>query len=486
MISIDTLLNLLTFNNYDTLNDFLSALLAAPQLVIFLEKSPALKKALIRDLPGIKAAISEEQKNTPVPASLAQEFHLFSRQKSLSLYAFSQNLPETLLQLEQLSSPFAEEAQKLAEQADKDVQTVAQHTLFFQRWRLNLTLQTVMLNETLLEQQRDKLIAELQQRMALSGQLSPLLAEDEEAAAGQLWDMSKAPLQKGDTDLILQYSDFLSTHPELQTLAEQLGRSREAQSIPAQNAPPGEQRVQVHKTESVPEEVSGIHQSDDVLRLLPPELAALSITELELEFYRRLVEKRLLTYQLQGESVHEDIRLRPVTYRHKDQQPKGPFIICVDTSGSMGGFNERCAKAFCLALLKIALTEKRGCFIMLFAHEVISYELTADNGLEQAIRFLSQRFRGGTDLALCLSTVLDKMALPAWQDADAVIISDFIAQHLPEQLVQRVAHHQQHDKQRFHAVSMSAHGKPAILKIFDHIWKFDTRLRTRLLRRIKR
>ncbi len=486
MISIDTLLNLLTFNNYDSINDFLSALLAAPQLVIFLEKSPALKKALLRDLPGIRAAISEEQKSTPVPASLAQEFRLFTQQKSLSLYAFSQNLSATLTQLEQLNSPFAEEAEKLADQADKDVLTVAQHTLFFQRWRLNLTLQTVTLNESLLEAQRDKLIAELQQRMALSGQLTPLLAEDEEAAAGHLWDMSKAPLQKGDTDLIIQYSEFLSSHAELQTLAERLGRSREAQAIPADKAPPGEQTVAIRETEAVPEEVSGIHQSDDILRLLPPELAALSITELELEFYRRLVEKRLLTYQLQGESVRQDIRKRPVTYRHKEQQPKGPFIVCVDTSGSMGGFNERCAKAFCLALFKIALAEKRSCFIMLFAHEVISYELTAGNGLEQATRFLSQRFRGGTDLALCLSTVLDNMEQPAWLEADAVIISDFIAQRLPEKLIQRVTQHQQHSKQRFHAVSMSVHGKPGILQIFDHIWKFDTRLRTRLLRRIKR
>ena len=486
MISIDSLLSLLTYSDADTLNDFLSALLAAPQLVIFLEKSPGLKKALLKELPDIKAAISEEQKNTPVPASLAQEFQLFTLQKSFSLYHFSQNMSDTLLRLEQLGSPFREEANRLVTGADDQLLTAAQHSLFFQRWRQSLTLQTVTLNEGLLEQQRDKLITELQQRMTLSSQLSPLSDGNEETAAGHLWDMSKSPPGKGDTGLILQYSEFLNTCPELQTLAARLGRSREAQSLPAENAPPGQQIVQVHKTETLPEEVSGIHQSDDILRLLPTELAALSISELELEFYRRLVEKRLLTYQLQGESVHDDIRQRPVIYRHKDQQPKGPFIVCVDTSGSMGGFNERCAKAFCPALLKIALAENRGCFIMLFAHDVIHYELTTENGLEQAVRFLSQRFRGGTDIAKCLNRVLDSMENPAWKDADAVIISDFIAQHLPEVLIKRVTHHQQHSQQRFHAVCMSAHGKPGILQIFDHIWKFDTRLRTRLLRYLKR
>ncbi|MEA4373416.1 MAG: hypothetical protein ACLUQ2_08525, partial [Klebsiella pneumoniae] len=39
---------------------------------------------------------------------------------------------------------------------------------------------------------------------------------------------------------------------------------------------------------------------------------------------------------------------------------------------------------------------------------------------------------------------------------------------------------------RFHAVAMSVHGKPGIMRIFDHIWRFDTGLRSRLLRRWRR
>ena len=486
MISIDTLLNLLTFNDYDTLNDFLTSLLAAPQLVMFLEKSPALKKALLRDLPVIKAAISEEQKNTPVPGPLAQEFALYTRQKALSLYTFSQQLPDTLKALEQLNSPFTEEAEKLRAQADDALFTPAQQNLFFQRWRLNLTLQTATLNENLLEQHRERIIRELQQRITLTGQLSPLLEEDEEAAAGHLWDMGKATLQKGEAGLIAEYSEFLKTHPELSSLAAQLGRSHESPAEPAEKNTRGIHRVRVPHTESVPEEVSGIHQSDDILRLLPPELAALSITELELEFYRRLVEKRLLTYQLQGKSYHEEIRHRSVAGHKKDPTPAGPFIVCVDTSGSMGGFNERCAKGFCLALLKIALSGNRRCHVMLFASEVIHYELTAEDGLQQATRFLSQRFRGGTDLAQCLNTVVDHLEEDSWKDADAVIISDFIAQRLPEELLKRLGNIRQQRGQRFHAVTLSPHGKPGILRIFDHIWKLDTRLRMRLLRRLKR
>jgi len=86
----------------------------------------------------------------------------------------------------------------------------------------------------------------------------------------------------------------------------------------------------------------------------------------------------------------------------------------------------------------------------------------------------------------CLDAVLQKLSGPLWQDADAVILSDFIAQRLPETLVKRVRDHQSQQLQRFHAIAMSDHGKPGIMRIFDHIWRFDTGLKSRLLRRWKR
>jgi uncharacterized protein with von Willebrand factor type A (vWA) domain len=152
----------------------------------------------------------------------------------------------------------------------------------------------------------------------------------------------------------------------------------------------------------------------------------------------------------------------------------------------MGRFNEQCAKAFCLALLRIALEDNRRCYIMLFSTEIIHYELSAANGIEQAIRFLSQNFHGGTDLAACLVSTLRKMEDREWHEADAVIISDFIAQRLPDELVRKIKIQQQVHQHRFHAVAMSAYGKPGIMRIFDHIWRFDTRLKSRLMRRWKR
>ncbi|MFS1538792.1 MAG: hypothetical protein ACL7BU_08980 [Candidatus Phlomobacter fragariae] len=54
--------------------------------------------------------------------------------------------------------------------------------------------------------------------------------------------------------------------------------------------------------DQIPEKISGINHGNDILRFLPSELAMLGLEELEFEFYRKLVEKQLPTYRLQGDN----------------------------------------------------------------------------------------------------------------------------------------------------------------------------------------
>ncbi|NUU67773.1 ATPase RavA stimulator ViaA [Enterobacteriaceae bacterium BIT-l23] len=483
MLSLAALDSILAISEGELIEGVIVMLLAAPQLESFFKKFPRLKNAVSRDVPRWREKLSLRLHETRVPPQLAREVLHYQSCQQLETPDFVARLPSTLTLLSEVASPFAAQAQQMA--ADNPLFTPSLHTLFLQRWRLSLIVQATTLSQKLLEEEREQLLAEIQQRLALSGQLDPVLVANDNAA-GRLWDMSAGRLGRGDYQMIVKYGDFLQHQPELQALADQLGRSREARSIPKPDAPTEIWRQQVCVPASVPEQVEGLHHSDDILRLLPPELVTLGISELEYDFYRRLAEKQLITYRLHGDAWQEKISERPVIHQDFDEQPRGPFIVCVDTSGSMGGFNERCAKAFCLALMRIALADKRRCFIMLFSSEVVRYELSADDGIEQAIRFLSQRFRGGTDLAGCLRSVIEKMQDGEWYDADAVVISDFIAQRLPDEVIRKVKSLQRRQQQCFHAVAMSAHGKPGILRIFDHIWRFDTGMRNRLLRRWKR
>ncbi|MCI2140516.1 MULTISPECIES: ATPase RavA stimulator ViaA [Enterobacterales] len=483
MLTVDTLNMMLAVSEEGMIEEMIIALLASPQLAVFFEKFPRLKSAITEDLPRWRETFKNRLKGAPVPEELEEEVICYQQSQLLSTTQFIVQLPQIQALLKRVQSPFAAQAQQLV--ANNATFTPALHTLFLQRWRLSLVVQVTSINQQLLEEEREQLLSEVQERMTLSGQLEPVLV-DNDSAGGRLWDMSAGQLNRGDYQLIVKYGEFLSQQPELMRLAEQLGRSREAKSVPKKDAPMETFRALVREPSTVPEQVDGIQQSDDILRLLPPELATLGITELEYEFYRRLVEKQLLTYRLHGDSWHEKITERPVVRQDEDEQPRGPFIVCVDTSGSMGGFNEQCAKAFCLALMRVALADNRRCYIMLFSSEVVRYELTSPQGLEQAIRFLSQRFRGGTDMASCFRAIIEHLQNPQWQDADAVVISDFIAQRLPDEVVKKVGDLQHKYQHRFHAVAMSAHGKPGIMRIFDHIWRFDTGLRSRLLRRWRR
>ncbi|MNB80893.1 hypothetical protein D3C75_276610 [compost metagenome] len=483
MLTLDTLNIMLAVGEEGLIEEIILALLASPQLVVFFEKFPRLKTAITDDLPRWRDNLRKRLKDTRVPPELTEEVMCYQASQMLSTPQLIVQLPQILTLLDRLHSPYASQARQLV--ADNATFTPALHTLFLQRWRLSLVVQATSLNQQLLEEEREQLLSEVQERMTLTGALEPVLVENENSA-GRLWDMSAGQLKRGDYQLIVRYGDFLAQQPELMQLAEQLGRSREAKSVPKQDAPLETFRTLVREPATVPEQVDGLQQSDDILRLLPPELATLGISELEYEFYRRLVEKQLLTYRLHGDAWHEKVSQRPAVHQDFDEQPRGPFIVCVDTSGSMGGFNEQCAKAFCLALMRVALADRRRCYIMLFSSEVVGYELSGEQGLEQAIRFLSQRFRGGTDLASCFRAVIERMQGGEWYDADAVVISDFIAQRLPDEVVSQIKVLQREHQHRFHAVAMSTHGKPGIMRIFDHIWRFDTGLRSRLLRRWKR
>lgn len=484
MISLENLINLLTINNGLNLNDFLAALLTTPQIALLCEKKPKLKKMLRNLLPRIREEINETLKNTPVPENLVKEFQLFFQLKSTELAIFNLNLVSILTELEKLNSPFSLEANQLMLNHPNEALTLARQALFLQRWRLSLVLQVMDLNQTVLDDQQERLIEELSRQMIFIDQLAPIFGDDEKGA-GQLWDNSHATLTKGSSYLLKKYANFLTGYPQINTLAERLGRSRdEIPILQSEN-----QKIATVTTLPLPdearEEIKDIHHSDDIIRLLPPELSMLSLSELELEFYRKLIDKQLLTYQRLGHTHKHQTLYHPATLVNKAEQSGGPFLICIDTSGSMGQFRERCAKAFCLALLRISLRDHRRCFLMMFTTEVIHYELTAEQGIEKALRFLSQDFKGGTDLEKCLQLAAGILKQPEWQAADVLVISDFISQHLSESLRQNIKARQQLN-QRFHALTMARQGKAKALAVFDYIWEFDISLMNRLLRFFKR
>jgi hypothetical protein len=168
-------------------------------------------------------------------------------------------------------------------------------------------------------------------------------------------------------------------------------------------------------------EVHGTHRSDDLMRVLPSELLNLEDDTLETLFFARLLEKNLLTYELQGttfiQGEHAETR----------QKRTGPVVACLDTSGSMQGAPLLKAKALLLAIANILRKEDRSLHVLLFgsAGEIREFSMDRQNDAAGLLTFLQQGFGGGTDFATPLQRAFGIVSSwGAYQKADVLMISD--------------------------------------------------------------
>lgn len=136
----------------------------------------------------------------------------------------------------------------------------------------------------------------------------------------------------------------------------------------------------VKKKEKVPEEVVSVVAGKDLPRVLPSEYALLN-TPLQDLFYQRYAEEQLLQFNME----------KPA------QDAKGPFIISVDTSGSMSGGRDAFAKALAIAFLEIGRKEKRDVWVTVFSgpKEHQTFHLPHQNHDPRTVIEIAEMFYGG-------------------------------------------------------------------------------------------
>lgn len=133
------------------------------------------------------------------------------------------------------------------------------------------------------------------------------------------------------------------------------------------------------------DEVCGVTQTGEIERLLPSELALLDIPELEDDMLRRLVERNCMGYDFQG----------------RQGEARGPIVVVVDESGSMGGEPIAHAKAIALAMAWIARHQKRYCCLVSFSSGGGGVFMPMPGGEcppAQLLEWLEGFIGGGTDL----------------------------------------------------------------------------------------
>ncbi|WP_070966176.1 ATPase RavA stimulator ViaA [Vibrio sonorensis] len=414
-------------------------------------------------------------------------------QQELALYqeviywdeeTFFQQLPEVIKKLE-WHSAFYLQARRLVEK-NKGINNPMFPHYFCDQWyqSLNDAIKQAQLTE--LEASKEKVLNDLYQRMETMKNMEKVGERGSESGMGRLWDMAAAKLSKGDLTAIQRHAEFLAKHKTLQDIAEKLGRmAREVNDPDLNKAPVEDVEMVEERSEMATDDIVGVHQNDDLNKLLPNETMFLAYPELEVVFYKNLIDKRLMNYQMKGKAR----KLRKVTTNLPESAEadieKGPFILCVDASGSMTGFPEMCAKAMAYALMQIALAEERDCYVMLFSSEYITYELTRQDGLREASDFLSYQFHGGTDFEAVLLKSVELMQGERYKNADLVVVSDFIAPKQSEELEQKVSELKK-SHNRFHAINLSKYGNPQLMSMFNQVWSYHPNLVGRLVEKFGR
>lgn len=434
-----------------------------------------IKRAYIDDW---KLQVTSLLADMPLPAGLRNEIHLCETARLLSPSNL-RNKVEGILNKIKVDSSFYDIGLTIYQQNSSMPDDVF-FAIFLESWQQAIELQLYQEQSRLIEAQREQLQAELAEREESIEQLDAVLDSDLLSNGERLWDLAKTKLTHLDTKLLQRYAVNLRKNKEVKQIASELGRMALAHINPEETPSSYEAWVLDNSYQNnVPDDMQGVTYSDEISRMLQTEAINLTFPELEIIFYKRYLERHLLTYQYQGalQQYKKITQYRDIS--DADEQTGGPFIICVDSSTSMQGFPELTAKSICYALLQIAFEQRRQCYLMMFSNEVITFPVTENTSLSTMLTFLSSSFRGGTDLQPVIEKSLELMTAGQYKNADTLIISDFIAQKLPSHVADKIRVIKA-QKNRYHAISLSPQGNPELMKVFDHVWRYSAGFTGRL------
>lgn len=144
-------------------------------------------------------------------------------------------------------------------------------------------------------------------------------------------------------------------------------------------------------------------------RILSSEKIYLLDPDLEYHFYKKFLGGSLLLYKTQGE-----------------EESRGPIVICLDDSGSMRGFKDCWGKAICIAMLMLAMAQKRSFRCIIFSDGVDAiFDFSKDDYTTEKVIQLAEFFSsGGTSYHGALNEALKSIQESKYNKADVLFITD--------------------------------------------------------------
>ena len=242
-----------------------------------------------------------------------------------------------------------------------------------------------------------KLRSLLRQQMRRAADEAQREVGDGEAAQGFMRGFEDADASEMPLSEQFEFAEKMRKDTELQELARRLGRIE----IIAQQA-------QKTKMEYVSGETANIELGRDLARLLPSEMVKLLSPELRKDWKRRYAEGTLMQYRL--------VSQEPVG--------RGPVVVCVDESGSMGGPRILWAKAVALGLAKIAAQQHRGFVYIPFSVRAEAMEYPKGVTPEGMLAIAKHFYGAGTEFTPPLNEAIKVLNESEFDKGDLVFLTD--------------------------------------------------------------
>ena len=318
----------------------------------------------------------------------------------------------------------------------------------------------------------EKLYSKIYKFMKLESLLMPFIKN-----LGRLWDLSNGIFEESGFEIFDTFAKLLENDESLQELAKILGKQSRAQSTFEKEL---RDKVVIksewHPKNAYRGEINGLKYSNDISCVLPSELALLRNPATKKLFQLKFAQKQLLSYNYRTKEELKKQETEQEEVSVEKKEPKGPIIVCVDTSGSMQGTPENIAKTVTFALSKIAIEEERKCYLISFSTGIETLDLSdfsEGNSISKLVSFLQKSFNGGTDATPALKHSLEMLQKNDYKNADVLMISDFVMDTLPTDLVNSI----EEEKKKntcFYSLVIGSSGNQNTIKAFNHNWIYDT------------
>ena len=344
--------------------------------------------------------------------------------------------------------------------------------MLLDKWERNLNNEYQKWENNQIQKEKQKFLSKIEEWLNSMQKLDELLKKlsiDEEFLGG----LANENLSTKDIETIKKYIDILNT-PKLKKLTDLLGRLRRANSFSKQE----KIKEITYETEYIPDinskdEISGVKLSNEIYSAIPQELALLGDDDISMLFDLKLLESKLICFDMEGLQENKYPIESYSTISKEEKEKLGPFILCIDTSGSMSGTPENIAKAITLFIASRAMKQKRDCFLINFSSSIETIELSNGMNVKQLINFLQKSFNGGTDVAPALNYALKLMEGEKYKKSDLLIISDFQMNSLPNSLTNKIEKTKK-NKNKFYSIVIDDYFSKNKLNIFDKEWIYNS------------